>query len=177
MFTGIFISSNITRYIVWVYAGQANKSYSDVIQCKKLLLSHIFSRQTSIIDTGGIMLMLFFPFHSRVNGREREVNGILKQRKKRKRKTIWHPTFFFSCMSNADMERGGGECWGNRRRRIHRRLNLLLSSAVIEQNKDRTQYRILTPQHSRNQWNHYTSCFKRRIKEGWGRGAGRRTVQ
>lgn len=50
---------------------------------------------------------------------------------------------FFSCMSNVDMEREvGGGCWGNRRRRrrIHRRLNLLLSSAVIEQNKDRTQY-------------------------------------
>lgn len=53
---------------------------------------------------------------------------------------------FFLMHVNADMERrvgggGRGGCWGNRRRRrIHRRLNLLLSSAVIEQNKDRTQY-------------------------------------
>jgi len=75
----------------------------------------------------------------------------MEHRNKEKNKTIQHPAFF-SCMSNVDMERGGGGgCRGNSRRRIHRRLNLLLSSALIEHNKDRTQYRVLTPQHSQNE--------------------------
>lgn len=151
---------------------------SKLILREMLFLSHTLSRQPSTIDTGGKMLMrfffsFFFFFHSRENGREREVNGTLN---KGKTKTNQHPAFFFfffgnkcffSCMSNADMERGeGGGCWGNSRRRIHRRLNLLLSSAVIEQNKDRTQYKVLTPQHSRNEWNHYTSHCKHGVGEG-----------
>lgn len=105
---------------------------------------------------------------------------------KQNTKTTRHPAFFFpffcnkcsfSCMSNADMERGGGGgCWGDRRRRrrrIHRRLNLLLSSAVIEQNKDRTQYRVLTPQHSRNESNHYTCHCKHGVNKGAGGTEGR----
>lgn len=45
---------------------------------------------------------------------------------------------------------------------------------MIEQNKDRTQYRVLTPQHSRNECNHYTCHCKHRVKGGRKeRGAGR----
>lgn len=161
-----------------------------------LFLSHALSRQPSTIDTCDKMLMLFFffvvSFHLK-GGWEGE-GSKWNTEVKEKTKTIQHPAFFFhfflfflvtnaffSCMSNADMEKGGGGggggCWGNSRRRIHRRLNLLLSSAVIEQNKDRTQYRVLTPQHSRNEWNHYTCHCKHRVKgesEGEGDREGNR---
>lgn len=124
--------------------------------------SHVLSRPPSSNDTSRTMLLrilCLYPVEG--GGRERESNGTLK-RSQTKNKTkqsgiqqrfLWEQMscccFFCSCMSNAYMEEGGG-CRGNRRR-IHRRLNLLLSSAVIERNKDRTQYRVLTPQHSRNE--------------------------
>lgn len=141
----ILIMGNIVQYTVDDYEPLTNKAPSSFC-ARCFFLSHVLSRQSSTIDIGGKMLMLFFfTFHSKgkMGGRGKSMEHWSKEKKLKQHLFLFFfgSKCFSSCMSNANMERGGG-CWGNSRRRIHRRLNLLLSSAVIEQNKDRTQYRV-----------------------------------